>query len=93
MFITVYLLSSQMKLINPFMRVIRRDDGARGLMGKSRKGHGTVEDASGYMDRNRERVTTLNKKRDSKQQRICSTIPRNIQLPTESPETSLQRTG
>jgi hypothetical protein len=48
-----------------FMRVIRRDDGARGLMGKIQKGHGTVEDASGFLERNRERVTTLHKKRES----------------------------
>jgi hypothetical protein len=29
----------------PFIRVIRFDDGTRGLMGKRQKGHGTVEDA------------------------------------------------
>jgi hypothetical protein len=77
----------------PFMRVIRCDNGARGLMGKSKKGHATVEDASGFLDRNRERVTTLHKKRDSKQQRGCSTIPRNIQQPKEPTETRFQITG
>jgi hypothetical protein len=76
----------------PFVRVIRRDDGARGLMGKSQKGHGTVGDSSGLLDRNRERVTTLNRKRESKEQRRCSTIPRNIQQPTETHETSVQIT-
>jgi hypothetical protein len=32
----------------PFIRVIRCDDGARGLMGKSLKGHGTVEAATRF---------------------------------------------
>jgi hypothetical protein len=53
----------------------------------------TVEDASLFLDCNRERVTTLHKKRESKQQRSCSTITRNIQQPTEPLETSVQRTG
>jgi hypothetical protein len=76
-----------------FMRVFRRDNGARGLMGKSKKGHATVEYTSGFLDRNRERVTTLHKKCESKQQRGCSTIPRNIQQPKEPTETSVQITG
>jgi hypothetical protein len=32
----------------PFVRVIRCDGGARGLMGKIQKGHGTVEDATRF---------------------------------------------
>jgi hypothetical protein len=31
------------------MQVIRCNDGARGLMGKSQKGHGTVEDATRFL--------------------------------------------
>jgi hypothetical protein len=67
---------------HPFMQVIRSDDGVRGLMGKIQKYHGTVEDASQFLDSNRERVITLHKKRESKQQRICNTISRNIKQPT-----------
>jgi hypothetical protein len=37
---------------HPSMRVIRCDDGARGLVGKIQKGHGTVEDATQFLDRN-----------------------------------------
>jgi hypothetical protein len=62
----------------PFMRVIRCDDGARDLMGKSKKGHGTVEDAPRFLEGNRERVATLHKKRESKQQSSCRTVSRNI---------------
>jgi hypothetical protein len=62
------LLQHGGRILEPrsFMRVVRCHDGARGLIGKSRKGHGTMEDAPRFLDRNRERVTTLHKKRESK---------------------------
>jgi hypothetical protein len=51
---TMMLLQHGGRTLEPlhFMRFIRRVDGARGLMGKSQKGHGTVEDAPRFLDFN-----------------------------------------
>jgi hypothetical protein len=63
-------------------------------MGKSKKGYVTVESATELLGCNRERDTTLYKKRESKQQRRGGrTMSMNFQQPTEPSETSVQRTG
>jgi hypothetical protein len=77
----------------PHLRITRCDNGTGGFMGKSQKDHGTVENATGILDRNRERDTTLYKKRESKKQRGHITIPSNFQHPRESSEIGIQRTG
>jgi hypothetical protein len=60
-------------------------------MGGSQKGHGTVKNATGLLDRNRERDTTLYKKRESKKKRGRIPVPGNFQQSNESSKTSIQR--
>jgi hypothetical protein len=71
--------------LRPHLRITRCDNGTEGFMGKSQKGHGTVENTTGLLDHNRERDTTLYKKLKSKQQRGVSPFPGTFNTPRNLP--------